>query len=334
MEGGYEKDGDIRCACCGREGGEIETGGEPEWLRQDVILGLGVCCHCPEWLEAWDRGHREVNLELPSDAASGAKTPICFQLDELVQNARLPSLSTVLMEVYELLSDNLAGADRIATLLESDAALAARTLRLANSAFYGASRKIPTVKEALVLIGPADLWWLLFTTEVKTLFYGIDQRLMDMEKFWRHSLMVAATGRVLSERKGIGVSREIFVAGLLHDLGKLLLLQHWPIEYGGVLERARQGEAPLDAEVNAFGFTHADVGGRLLERWQLPEKLVTLVRSHHFADDLPEEVALVRTANQLVHRIEEQAETIVDDERLVAEESLTLFQRLAKLGQA
>ncbi|MCB1759721.1 MAG: HDOD domain-containing protein [Gammaproteobacteria bacterium] len=331
MEDGYQSGGDIRCACCGRRGGEIDASGAREWLRQDVMLGLGVCCHCPEWLEAWDRGHREVNLGQSAGADGVAPAATAMKLEELVQRARLPSLSSVLMEVYELLSDDRVGADRIALLLESDAGLAARTLRLANSAYYGAQRKIPTVKEALVLIGPADLWWLLFTTEVRTLFYGIDQRLMDMEKFWRHSLMVAAAGRVLSQRSGIGEPRQSFVAGLLHDLGKLLLLQHCPIEYGAVLEKAAQGEPLLDVEVDAFGFTHADVGARLLERWQLPPQLVVLVQSHHLAVDPLDATALVASADRLAHRIDEQDETISDAEESIAEESLLLFQRLVNL---
>lgn len=333
-QGGNNGDDSIRCACCGRAEPRANRGDARSfsWLRKDVNLGLGVCNACPEWLDAWDRGHRDVRLH---PAASGAGKPGDRpSLEQLIQNASLPSFSHVLLEIYDLLSSDTAGVDQIAQLLQTDAALSARTLKLANSAYYGSARNIGTIPHALTRIGPFDLWWLLFTTEVKSLFYGIDQQLMDMERFWRHSLLVACVSRSLAEQHRCGEPREQFVAGLLHDIGKLLVLHRLPIEYGALLERAAQGESLIELERAELGFTHADAGGDLLDRWKLPHHLVHRVRTHHQKTLYLTPENLVAAADRLAHRMAEMKQgnaAEADPEQSVIDASEKLFQRLSEL---
>lgn len=333
-EGGNIRDDSIRCACCGRaELPAKESGSESfDWLRKDANLGLGVCNACPEWLDAWDRGHRDVRLH--PDSTGARKPGERPSLEHLIQNASLPTFSHVLLEIYDLLSSDTAGVDQIAQLLQTDAALSARTLKLANSAYYASSRNIGTIPHALTRIGPFDLWWLLFTTEVKSLFYGIDQELMDMEKFWRHSLLVACVSRTLAEHHRCGEPREQFVAGLLHDIGKLLVLQRIPIEYGTLLERAAQGESLVELERAELGFTHADAGGDLLDRWKLPHHLVYRVRTHHQKTPYLTAENLVSAADRLAHRMaamQQENEDETDPQRSVIDASEKLFQRLSDL---
>lgn len=329
MEGENNQSGSIICACCGRA--DAIDGALVDWLRKDSELGLGVCSSCPEWLDAWDRGYRDVRLHPGSDDVRKAGDRPSLEL--LIQNASLPSFSHVLLEIYDLLSSDTAGAEQIAQLLQTDAALSARTLKLANSAYYASSREIGTVLQALTRIGPFDLWWLLFTTEVKSLFYGIDQSLMDMEKFWRHSLLVACVSRILAEHHRCGESRELFVAGLVHDIGKLLLLQQIPIEYGALMERSAQGESLIELEQTELGFTHADAGGELLERWKLPPNLVLSVRIHHQERAPLTPQNLVAAADSLAHRMDgmERDDEVVDPEQSIIDASERLYRRLVDL---
>lgn len=322
----------IRCASCGRTDATTGADGQIFWLRQDAGLGLGVCNACSEWLDAWDRGERDVPLA--RDITNNGHSHDLTTLERMIQNAGLPSFSHVLLEVYDLLSSETAGVGQIARLLQTDAALTARTLKLANSAYYACSGTIATVDRALTRIGPFDLWWLLFTTEVKSLFYGIDQHLMDMEKFWRHSLMVACVSRCMAEQQRCGDPREMFVAGLLHDIGKLLLLQRIPIEYGALLERMEAGESLVDLERAELGFTHSDAGGALLDRWKLPAQLVARVRSHHqqSAELKPEN--LVAEANRLAHRMfdgDTERRGEADPQQAIIDASEILYRRLEEL---
>ncbi|MCB1859969.1 MAG: HDOD domain-containing protein [Gammaproteobacteria bacterium] len=313
------------CIVCGiNDGGEAANSQDVHWLRRDDSLRLGVCSGCADWVNAWDKGTRQM-----ADSSSPSV------LDQLIQNATLPSLSHVLLEIYDLLSSETAGADQIAQLIGTDTGLSARTLRLANSAYYGLSRKITTIPEALSRIGPFDLWWLLLTTEVKSLFYGIDRSLADMSGFWRHSLMVASASRVLAERYGVGNPAELFVAGLLHDAGKLLLLRYLPVDYGAVLQQQATGKIPLhQVERESLGFDHAEAGGRLLDRWQLPTALIEPVAGHHRDYLALTPTSLVAVANELAHWMEsaDMAITlpeIADEQTAAATERL--FRRLADL---
>ncbi len=230
------------------------------------------------------------------------------ELPEILREASLPSLPHVLLEIYELLHSEVAGAEEMVRLLESDAGLTARTLRLANSAYYGHGDEVTQVTRAVLRIGPFDLWWLLFTTEVKGMFFGIDSRLMDMERFWRHSLFTACAARELSGWRQLGRPGDLFVAGLLHDVGKLLLLHRLPVEYGEVLAAVAEGGALVEQEQRLLGFSHADIGGLLLAHWQMPDLFVRAAERHHREPGQESEEGLVATADRLAHEILEGAE--------------------------
>ncbi|HEB96619.1 MAG TPA: HDOD domain-containing protein [Sedimenticola thiotaurini] len=225
------------------------------------------------------------------------------RLEGVLQGARLPSMPHVLLEIYDLLHSEVAGVEQIVALLESDTGLAARTLRLANSACYGRAEPVSRVARAVLRVGPFDLWWLLFTTEVKNLFFGIDSRLMNMELFWRHSLFTACASREISGWHQIGRPGDLFVAGLLHDVGKLLLLQRMPVEYGALLADTDDAATLVQRERGEFGFTHAQAGGRLLAHWRMPELLVAAASRHHDASPGDGGPAVVALANRLAHEV-------------------------------
>ncbi len=221
----------------------------------------------------------------------------------MLDNATLPSLPHVLLEIYDALASEVSGMDLVIRVMETDAGLTARTLRLANSAYYGLSREISTVSESILRIGAFDLWWILFTTEVKDLFFGIDKQLIDMNGFWRHSLYVACASRKLSELHRVGRPEELFVAGLLHDVGKLLLLQRMPVEYREVLLQVEAGGGPLiKVERELLGFSHTNAGAALLDRWQLPALFGRCAEEHHDGFSRLSEGGLVWIADRLAHQ--------------------------------
>ena len=270
-----------QCFCISCGVGEQEKPPQLEnsefWVRQDDAFGLGLCHQCVEFCETWDQGVRDVRHfrdELKSHSQGSL-------LEVLVQEAKLPSFPHVLLEIYRELDSEVAGIERIVPLLESDPSLTARTLKLGNSAFYARAQQYTQVKEVVTRVGPVDLWSLLVATEVKSLFYGIDTEQMDMERFWKHSLFTACASRKISEGLGVGLPGDLFIAGLLHDLGKLVLLQAMPIEYRAVLHRLEEGGESARVEQELLGITHPEVGSALFEAWNFPTLLVDLTRNHH-----------------------------------------------------
>ena len=201
----------------------------------------------------------------------------------------LPALPDTVVRVMQLSGNPKAGIADVAKALVSDQALAARVLKLANSAFYGASRRIATVSDAVVILG-------LRTTRNLVMASGC-QELLESEvagyglprgALLRHSLACASAAQALAKRTKYRGVEEAFVAGLLHDLGKVVMNLYLRDQFIQVLLQAASGEMTYaDAERAVFSFDHAEAGAHLLERWNLPAALVSAVRYHHAPTDSP-----------------------------------------------
>lgn len=321
------------CISCGRTHRYISSSVDQgmHWLRQDESTRLGICSFCPDSVAAWDQGARDVR----DLAAAKLKTERETDLPGwLIKHAKLPSLPHVLIEIYKELESETAGIERMIQLLETDPGLTARTLQIGNSAYYGAAKQITRVEDAILRVGPFDLWALLISTEVKSLFFGIRPDLMDMNSFWQHSLFTACACRVFAEQQRQDSAGELFVAGLIHDVGKLLFLQMMPIEYADVINRHIGGDEGAELEVELLGIDHAQLGARLFENWELPGILIKLTASHHTKSSPSEQVTLLRRADKLAHEYldhkvtnaESQAHTEPAIQPIAA-----LFQQLTEL---
>ncbi|MCW8902680.1 HDOD domain-containing protein [Sedimenticola sp.] len=321
------------CISCGRTHRYISSSVDlgMHWLRQDESTRLGICSFCPDSVAAWDQGARDVR----DLAAAKLKTERETDLPGwLIKHAKLPSLPHVLIEIYKELESETAGIERMIQLLETDPGLTARTLQIGNSAYYGAAKQITRVEDAILRVGPFDLWALLISTEVKSLFFGIRPDLMDMNSFWQHSLFTACACRVFAEQQRQDSAGELFVAGLIHDVGKLLFLQMMPIEYADVINRHIGGDEGAELEVELLGIDHAQLGARLFENWELPGILIKLTASHHTKSSPSEQVTLLRRADKLAHEYldhkvtnaESQAHTEPAIQPIAA-----LFQQLTEL---
>ena len=205
-------------------------------------------------------------------------------LETLIRQVRdLPALPAAVVRVMQLTDDPKAGMADVARALSSDQALAARVLKLANSAFYGSSRRISTVSEAVITLGMRTTRNLVMATSCQEMLeQSVAGYALPLGALWRHSLACASAAQALAVRARYRATEEAFVAGLLHDIGKVVLNTYLKDQFARVFLRAASGGVTFaQAEREVLGFDHAQAGACLLERWSLPASLVTAVRWHH-----------------------------------------------------
>ena len=207
------------------------------------------------------------------------------KLCELIAGIKnLPSVPELYLEIADAIQSPSASAQRIAELAEQDPALCARVLQLCNSAYFGLNRKVFAVDEAVQLIGVASIQSLALAVPIFSAFDGKKIPEFSIEKLWRHSTHTGALGRRIFNKHMAGshLAAQSFAAGILHDIGKLILADNLPEEYAGVLAESSATGTPLhEVEHKHFHATHADVGAYLLALWGLPIPLVEAVACHH-----------------------------------------------------
>lgn len=198
--------------------------------------------------------------------------------------ADLPPLSAVAMRLMETLGNSEAAIADLAELIAMDQGIAAKVLRLVNSSYYGFPRQVTTISHAIVILGFNTVRNLVLAIAAFDKFDVGKDAPIDPEKFWEHSIGVAVCSQILARRKRLGsrIAEEAFLGGLLHDIGKLFLCQHFPSAYRSALEDAwRQRVRIAVSEQRLCGATHTLVGKRIAERWNLPPALVASIWRHH-----------------------------------------------------
>ncbi len=195
----------------------------------------------------------------------------------------LPTLPRTVLRITELVNDPKSSAEDIAGVITDDQVLTARLLKLVNSSFYGFPQRISTVTGAIVLLGFDAIRNLLLTTSVFDLFAGRNRKKkQEQEKFWDHSLGCAVGAKVIGNYLRHDKIEELFVSGLLHDIGKIVEMMFLPDEFAKVVAVInKENILMITAENKVLGYNHAEVGKLLAERWNLPVKLVQVVAHHH-----------------------------------------------------
>ena len=220
------------------------------------------------------------------------------------------SYQPILTELESVLADPQSNLLKIGEVIEKDPDLTARLLRLGNSSFYGFSSRLETVTEAISLIGIQQVQDLIVASSVIETFAGISPEFIDMERFWRHSLACGIGTRLLAIAKRVPKPDKLFVAGLLHDVGRLVLFSQGGRKAQEVFELRRASDRMLlrEAEAKVLGFDHAQIGEALLRAWRYPNNLVHAVGCHHFpmsAGAFRTEAAFVHVADHLVNAMQE-----------------------------
>jgi HD-like signal output (HDOD) protein len=227
---------------------------------------------------------------------------------ELVSGAvTIKSLPEVYRRINDVINLPHSSVDDIAEVVSSDPGITVRLLGLVNSAFFGFPRKIETVTQAITVIGTAQLRELALATSVVRVFQDVPQELVDMTSFWRHALGCAVFARLLAiSRREVNVER-FFAAGLLHDIGGMVVLLHRAREAKRCLELCEEtGETLHQIEQKILGFDHAEVGRALLESWNLPISHQEAVGSHHAPSEafcFPVEASITHVADLTAHAI-------------------------------
>ena len=196
----------------------------------------------------------------------------------------LPSVPELYLEIADALQSPTASAERIAEIAGKDPAISAKLLQLANSAFFGFSRKVFSVEEAVQLLGVGVIQSLAMAVPIFSSFSRGKCPSFPLDQVWEHSIQAAVIGRRIASTHldDSFLAEQAFCAGVLHDLGKIILADGLPDAYTVVLEEARKTHTPLHlVERKHFDTTHAEVGAYLLALWGLPIPLVEGVANHH-----------------------------------------------------
>lgn len=206
-------------------------------------------------------------------------------LDGLHGISNLPSLPEVVFRVEEIAIDPDSCAQDLASVIETDPAISSRLLKVANSSFYatGKDAKTASIQGAVARLGFREVRKICLALGAMRMFVR-PSRYIDFPKFWRHSLTVASGARLIARRclNGRVDSDSAYVAGLLHEIGTLILDQYFPAEYARVRDIARgQKLAIHQIEQEMFRLDHGEIGAYLLDFWQLPAELIESVRFHH-----------------------------------------------------
>lgn len=222
----------------------------------------------------------------------------------------LPTLPAVLPKVLSLVESDKSSAADIAAVITNDPALAAKILKVANSAYYGFSREVTAIQMAVGLLGLNMVRSLALSIGVlQSLPQGKARTNFSQEGLWKHSLAAATIMQELRTLVGAGESGDHhFIVGLLHDVGKVVLDQFFGDIFQAALEEAAaSGCACLhEMEKKQLGLDHAEIGAMLLSRWQFPEIIIRTILGHHQPGALSGEAArdraMLRLADTLAYR--------------------------------
>ena len=216
----------------------------------------------------------------------------------------LVSLPEAYLRIQGLMRDPQSSVDDFSRAVQNDPSLSTRVLQVANSAFFGLSRKVETISLAINLMGISRLHDLVLATSMISTFSGLRVNEMDMTTFWRRSIHAGILARMLAEECGIFDSERLFIGGLLHDIGHLVMYLRIPQPTLAASIRSREQSRPLgDTETELLGFDYGDVGAELMRAWLFPESLQEICRLHTnpaSARLFPHETALVHLAQHVV----------------------------------
>ncbi len=230
--------------------------------------------------------------------------------DEVIKRVRdLPSLPAVVVELLMTMEQHDVDTHALAARISLDQALTAKALRLANSSFYGLQSKVTSISQAIAVLGFHSIRTLVTACSITASLPPRAVPGFDFEAFWRHAIAGAVCARVLARLIGVNPDTA-FTAGLLHDLGVLVLASQFPADYVRVVAWQSEHDCvAAEAERQIFGTDHAAVGAALAEHWKFPQQIGAAVAAHHLtvADDgfAPSDLTtVIQAANVLAHALD------------------------------
>ncbi|MDD2897483.1 MAG: HDOD domain-containing protein [Desulfuromonadaceae bacterium] len=218
------------------------------------------------------------------------------------------SLPLFYERLNEVINHPRSSIDDISKVITEDQGLAARLLRLANSPMFGCYAQVESITKAATIIGIQQLRDLALGVSVMGVFKGIPKDLLNMTAFWRHSIACGTVARCLAVYRRESNVERLFVAGMLHDMGQVVLAAALPEASRAILdEQCETGGLYLELERRHLGFDHAELGGAVLKKWKIPASIAEPVACHHnpgSAEQFRTETALVHVADIICHAME------------------------------
>ncbi|UCE66432.1 MAG: HDOD domain-containing protein [Candidatus Zixiibacteriota bacterium] len=213
----------------------------------------------------------------------GVRKKVFNKLDSLEVIASPPS---IIAEVLTLIDQESSSAARLSTIILKDPNLTARILRIANSSYYGYRQEVTSVNQAIMIIGQNIIKCLLLSISI---YNGIASKdagnSRELERLWQHLLETAVAAKNAAQNVNYSIVDEAYVAGLLHDFGRIFLLQYFPEECKEIYRLSLDEKFLIDAEREILKTDHQEIGGYIAERWNLPRSLSDIIGNHHPAGE-------------------------------------------------
>ncbi|CAD7839166.1 MAG: Metal-dependent phosphohydrolase, HD subdomain [Olavius algarvensis Delta 4 endosymbiont] len=203
--------------------------------------------------------------------------------------SKMPSLSTTVTKVMETCNNPAVSPNDLNRVISLDPVLTGQVIKLVNSAYYALVNEVTSLIRAIIMLGINTIKNLALSLSVMGVIKDRDAfRAFTIDEFWSHSICVGVSAKLIAAATGVPAneSEEFFVAGLLHDLGKIPLNSCYPADYQAAVKAVKTENIPLYvAEQNLFGVNHCQVGGIIAEKWTLNLNLADTLNYHHFPDD-------------------------------------------------
>jgi len=217
---------------------------------------------------------------------------------------KLPEIPSITLELNEIIGDPMSNSDDIGKIVGKSPSLTALLLKIVNSPVYGFPSRIDSISRAVTMIGTKEISGLALGISTITIFKNIPEEILDMQMFLKHSLACGIIARILATFKNVMHTEKLFVSGLLHDIGRVLVYTYYPEQAKGLLQRAeKSGNCLYIEEASFFGCSHSDIGKYLLQKWKLPLILENNLLFHHNPSiaDNTEQATIVHLADILAN---------------------------------
>ena len=226
------------------------------------------------------------------------------------KSTQLPTLPVIIENILKITGDDKTSSEDLAAFISKDQAMVNKILKIANSAYYGLSRKVSSLSHAITIIGFNEVTNLTIGLNVFSIFQKLGVRgILNMKDLWLHSIGCALISKKIAKKTGKSNVEQCFLSGLLHDMGKVILAVYFSEEYNSVLRDANESQSPLHLkEIEKLGLDHAMIAGMLMEQWNFPDSIAIPCRFHHNSSACPSsyrtQAIEIEIANNLCHRAE------------------------------
>ncbi len=196
---------------------------------------------------------------------------------------KMPPLSPVVHKIILVANDVTSSAQHLTDVIQLDPVLTAKVIRMVNSAYFGLPQEIKSLKQAVVMLGINTIKNVALSSALMGKI-ALKKGVLDPEEFWKHSIGVAVASKLIAQRLGIEkkLLEEFFIAGLIHDIGKVLMNNFFPDEMKQIIEISQsKGGLIIDIEKNVLGLTHEEIGIAIGKKWNFENNLLYAVGRHH-----------------------------------------------------